>query len=189
MSRGIPQRKRIYLGCEGTSEQSYGKRLNELADSSGLHLALDCDVLQPGGGDPLAIVQLAVKRIQMKIRKRGGFERCAVLLDRDTLSQNPDWEAQISALERKNKIFLIWQRPCHEGFLLRHLADQTTRTPQSSELAIQALKRVWPDYRKGMPATDLAARIDRSAIERAASVEPNLNAFLKGIGFIREQQA
>lgn len=41
----IQQRIRIYLGCEGPSEQSYGKRLGEIADAAGLHLYFDCDVL------------------------------------------------------------------------------------------------------------------------------------------------
>jgi hypothetical protein len=66
MSRPIRQRKRIYLGCEGPSEQSYGKRLNEIADAAGLSLFLDCDVL--GGGDPLALIRLSVKRILEKVK-------------------------------------------------------------------------------------------------------------------------
>jgi hypothetical protein len=159
------------LGCEGPSEQSYGKRLNEIADGAGLSLFLDCDVLQPGGGDPLALVQLAARRIREKVNKRGTFAYRAVLLDRD-----------IAALARTHRIHLIWQDPCHEGFLLRHLAEHTAMRPQNSDLAAQALKKVWPEYRKGMPASELAAEIDRLAVERAASVEANLLTFLKEIG-------
>jgi len=58
VSRLRPQRTRIYFGCEGQSEQSYGKRLNEIADEVSLHLHFDNDVLQPGGGDPLELVRL-----------------------------------------------------------------------------------------------------------------------------------
>ena len=180
MNRSIRQRKRIYLGCEGPSEQSYGKRLNEIADTADVSLFLDCDVL--GGGDPLAMVRIAVKRLQDKVKKRGAFACRAVLLDKDKLGQAPERDRQISALAHKHRIHLIWQDPFHEGFLLRHLAEQTTMRPPNSDLAIQALKRVWTEYRKGMPASELAAKIDRSAIESAASVEPDLLTFLRAIG-------
>ena len=85
MSLRIPQRRRVYLGCEGASEQSYGKRLNEIADAAGLHLYIDCDVLQPGGGDPLALVESAIKRIRQRVLRRGPFADCAVMLDTDKL--------------------------------------------------------------------------------------------------------
>lgn len=178
----IRQRTRIYLGCEGESERSYGKRLNEIADAAGLSLFLDCDVLQPGGGDPLALVQLAVKHIGEKTSKRGAFAYRAVLLDKDKLGQTPDRDRQIPALVNRHRLCLIWQDPCHEAFLLRHLGYQTTTHPPGSELALQALKRHWPEYRKGMAAVELATRIDLSAIERVASVEAEFRSFLRQIG-------
>jgi hypothetical protein len=182
MSSRIPQRKRIYLGCEGPSEQSYGKRLGEIADSVGLHLWFDCDVLRPGGGDPLALIQLAVKHIREKVSKRGPYVHRAVLLDNDKLSQSTDRDRQIQALVATHKLCLIWQIPCHEGLLLRHLPGQETARPVTSDLADQALKRAKPEYQKPMPARSLAAWIDRPALLRAASVETDLCAFLELIG-------
>lgn len=182
MSRRIPQRTRIYLGCEGESEQAYGKVLNQVADAVGLPLYLDCDVLQPGGGDPLALVQLAIRRISEKVSKRGLFANCAVLLDRDRLGQSPGRDAQITNLAVRHEIQLVWQNPCHESFLLRHLAGQEAMRPPTSELAMQALKRRWPEYRKGMPANELAAQIDLSAVRHATEVEQDLLAFLEEIG-------
>jgi hypothetical protein len=181
----IPQRIRIYLGCEGPSEQSYGKRLNQIADAAGLHLYLDNDVLQPGGGDPLELVKLAIVHIEQKRRKRGDFAHRAILLDRDKLSQNREWESRITRLAQQNQIHLIWQDTCHESFLLRHLEQQTPIRPPSTELALQALKRIWPEYEKGMPATKLAARIDLAAVLRASSVELGLATFLRQIGILR----
>jgi hypothetical protein len=177
----IPQRTRIYLGCEGASEQSYGKRLNEIADAAGLHLFFDCDVLQPGGGDPLALVQVAVRHIRQKTSNRGAFAHTAILLDSDKRGLMPERDAQISPLIEKYGIHLIWQSPCHEGFLLRHLAEQERAGPPSSELAMQALRRHWPQYRKGMPAVELAARIDAIAVRRAIAIETELLAFLERI--------
>lgn len=55
-------RRSIFIGCEGESERGYVAFLGRLAEQVGLAVHLDPVVLQPGGGDPLAIVELAVKR-------------------------------------------------------------------------------------------------------------------------------
>ncbi len=178
----IPQRTRIYLGCEGQSEQSYGARLGQIAEAAGLHLHFDNDVLQPGGGDPLALVRLAIRRIEEKEAKRGRFAFRAVLLDRDKVGSKPERDAQIEQLSRQSRLHLIWQEPCHEGFLLRHLEDQQTSRPVTSDLALRALKAVWVEYEKAMPAIHLASQIDLQAIRRASSVEAGLAAFLTQIG-------
>jgi hypothetical protein len=181
----IQQRTRIYLGCEGQSEQSYAARLGQIADAEGLRIHIDNDVLQPGGGDPLALVQLAVRRVRERAARRGAFAHCALLPDKDRLGQDPDWVVKIPSIARKSNIHLIWQDPCHEGFLLRHLAEQTQTRPPSADLAGQALRKIWPNYRKGLPASDLAAMIDRNAIERVAYVEEDFRVFLQKIGFLK----
>jgi hypothetical protein len=183
MSPAIPQRKRIYLGCEGASEQSYGKRLGEIADAAGLHLFLDCDVL--GGGDPLALVERAIRQIREKVSKRGAYAHRAILLDKDRQGQSPDRDRQILPLTNKHKLCLIWQEPCHEGFLLRHLEGQQNARPVTSDLAVKALKGVWAEYQKAMPAIHLASRIDLDAVRRASLVEAALAVFLDQIGLAR----
>jgi hypothetical protein len=181
----IPQRMRIYLGCEGQSEQSYAARMGQIADSQGLHLYIDNDVLQPGGGDPLALVQLAIRRIEERERKRGAFSFRAVLLDRDKWGQVPDRDGQIAPMAAEHGLSVIWQIPCHEGFLLRHFGSHETARPVTSDLALQALKRLWPEYYKGMPASQLASRIDLGAIRRASEVESQFASFLEQIGLLR----
>ena len=178
----IQLRKRIYLGCEGQSEQSYGARLGQIADAAGLHLYFDSDVLQPGGGDPLALVQLAIRRIREKEARRGVFAFRAILLDCDKVGAKPERDAQIRQLSSRNRLHLIWQDPCHDAFLLRHLEGQQTARPITSDLAEQALKGVWAEYQKAMPAVRLAIRIDLHAVRRASSVEAALAAFLDQIG-------
>ena len=155
----IQQRTRIYLGCEGQSEQSYGARLSQIAEAAGLHLHIDNDVLQPGSGDPLALVQSAIRRIKEREPKRGDFAFRAILLDRDRWGVAPERDAQIGQLSRQNRLHLIWQEPCHE-----------------------ALKAVWAEYEKPMPAAHLATRIDLQAVRRASLVETALAAFLDQIG-------
>jgi hypothetical protein len=174
----IQQRTRIYLGCEGPSEQSYGKRLGEIAEAAGLHLYFDNDVLQPGGGDPLALVELAIRRIKVKEAKRTSFAHRAILLDRDKWGIKPERDTQIEPLARRNRLHLIWQEPCHEGFLLRHLERHEAARPITSDLASQALKRIWAEYHKPMAAMQLASKIDLEAVRRAASVDAALAAFL-----------
>ncbi|MDR3753163.1 MAG: hypothetical protein P4K93_05430 [Terracidiphilus sp.] len=178
----IPQRARIYLGCEGQSEQSYGKCLNVIADTLGLPLFLDCDVL--GGGDPLSLVERAIRGIHERVTKRGAFLHRAIILDTDKLGNAPERDGRVALLAQKHRIHLIWQHPCHEGFLLRHLPDQETMRPQTSELALEALKRIWPEYRKGMPAIELATWIHAQALRRAATVEADMRDFLAQIGLM-----
>jgi hypothetical protein len=181
----IQQRTRIYLGCEGQSEQSYGARLSQIAEAAGLHLYFDNDVLQPGGGDPLALVELAIRRVKQKEAKRGVFAFRAILLDRDRIGITPERDAQIGQLENRHRLHLIWQEPCHEGFLLRHLEGHQTARPFTSDLAAQALKAAWAEYQKALPAIHLAGRIDLQSLRRASSVEAALAAFLDQIGLPR----
>ena len=66
----IPQRKRVFLGCEGESEASYGALLGWLADEPPpLDVHIEPRVLQPGAGDPLELVRRAIDLI-------GRIERC-----------------------------------------------------------------------------------------------------------------
>jgi len=58
----IPQRRRLFVGCEGESEQAYVALLARLSGEAGLAVHLDAVLLQPGGGDPLAIVERAAAR-------------------------------------------------------------------------------------------------------------------------------
>jgi hypothetical protein len=185
MKRVIPQRKRIYLGCEGPSEQSYGKRLGEIADAAGLHLYFDNDVLQPGGGDPLALVQSAIRKIKETETKRGVFALRAILLDRDKIGVKPQRDEKIWSLAKQNRLHLIWQEPCHEGFLLRHFEGQQDAQPKTSDLALQALKRIWTEYHKPMAAMHLAGKIDLLSVRRASLAEITFKEFLDQIGLTR----
>jgi len=184
MIKRVPQRKRIYFGCEGDSERSYGRLLNALCDAAGLSLFLDCDVLQPGAGDPLALIETAVRHVREKSTKHGAFRACAVLLDRDKFGQSPDRDMRMFQLASEHHIQLIWQFPCHEGLLLQHLEGPVGVRPANPQLALRALKRSWPEYEKGMPATELASRIDAGAVRRAADVDEGLRNFLRRIGFV-----
>jgi hypothetical protein len=93
----IPQRRRVFPGCEGECERGYGALLRRLLETQRRDVYLDLVLLKPGGGDPLAIVERALGHIDASYRKRGaGYAICALLLDGDRRGQAPDRESRSS---------------------------------------------------------------------------------------------
>ena len=172
----IPPRLRVFLGCEGESERSYGALLNRLLPK----VYIETAVLR--GGDPLSLVKRAITRIDERERKRSPFAVRAVLLDSDQLGQVPDRDAQISAAARRAGLQLIWQRPCHEALLLRHFQGCGQRRPQTPALAIEELIRHWPQYMKGTSAVELSRQIGEQELRQVLPVEPELGTFLRALG-------
>lgn len=179
----IPQRKRVFLGCEGESEQSYGRLLQALIDDRHHRVHIDSILLRPGGGDPLALVELALKKMQHAERRSGPYAVRAILLDRDTFGQAPQRDQRAVAAAGQAKLRLLWQSPCHEAHLLRHLPDYGALRPPTTDLSVAQLAQAWPAYRKGMAAGRLAQILDEPAVTRAAATEPEFSAFLSEIEF------
>jgi hypothetical protein len=186
MSRGRPSlspRVPIFVGCEGESERSYVRLLTTLIMQQQLLVHLDAVVL--GGGDPCAIVERAVQRLDERKRKRGSqYHANFVLLDADRLGQSADRDARLVVLANNAGLQLVWQSPCHEGLLLRHIENCVTLRPPTSALAEAQLCQRWPEYEKALTATQIANRIDLAAVRRAATVEPDLKRFLQSIGLV-----
>lgn len=179
----IPVRRRIFLGCEGESEQAYGALLMRLAEDAGLHLALQPVLLRPGGGDPLALVSLAVDLCRRAELKRGSFALKAILLDRDTLGMSPERDQQLYPIADAHGFRLIWQDPTHEAFLLRHLPGCHTLRPPTPAAASIQLGQHWAEYRKPMSALRLSARLGLAEVLAACASEESLLSFLQACGF------
>jgi hypothetical protein len=177
-----PQRVPFFIGCEGESERGYVAFLGRLAEQAGLAVHLDPLVLQPGGGDPLAIVELAVKRLSQGRRKQTDYAAKFVMLDRDKWGQAPARDAQVAGVAARAGLSLIWQDPCHEAMLLRHLEGCAAQRPQATALAEVALRQRWPDYSKPMDGAGLARRLDHAAVLRAITVERELALMINMIG-------
>lgn len=177
-----PQRVPIFVGCEGESERGYVAFLGRLAEQAGLAVHLDPLVLQPGGGDPLAIVELAVKRLSQGRRKQTVYAAKFVILDRDKWGQAPARDAQVASVAARAGLSLIWQYPCHEAVLLRHFEACGALRPQTTALAEAALRQRWPAYFKPMDGAALAKRLDHAAVLRAIDVEPELGLLINMIG-------
>lgn len=133
-----------------------------------------------GGGDPLALVEEAV----MRNRRNGDRStKRSLLLDSDLRGADHNRDQKAFALARQYRIALIWQDPCHEGFLLRHFEGFDGHRPVDPIAAERQLRGVWPDYKKGMDATGYEGKLRVAHLVRIRQVEPLLNDFLNDIGW------
>lgn len=177
----IPQRRRIFLGCEGLSEHGYATLLARLArEHNGIHVHIHVEQLQPGAGNPVALIARAEQMIAHNERVREPFEIKAILLDRAEAHINAAAEARAVQIGIQH---IIWQTPDHEAVLLRHLPGcQNLQPPAGTSMA--ALRRLWADYEKGRTAQQLGERIAMEQIRQACMVEERLRAFLTAVGLI-----
>lgn len=180
----IPQRRPVYIGCEGVSEVSYAGFLQDLLREAGLPVHLVVEELGPGAGDPLARVDMAVRRLAHLRRTRAAPAERFVLLDDDQAQRDPQRAERAQRTAAENDMVIVWQRPCFEAVLLRHLDGRATHRPPDTPGAGRALVRDWPEYRKPMTRFDLARRLDLAAVLRAAAVEPELDALLRCLGLL-----
>jgi hypothetical protein len=177
----VRQRKRIFLGCEGESEVGYAALLARLVEQR--HQNVHLDPVPLGAGSPLAMVKNAGALHNRRRLARGEYVYRAILFDADTLSQARQNDDEVRRLAKKWGFDLILQDPCHEAFLLLHLADGAASRPQTTADASRALKRLWPTYEKALPAVRLGHRIDRTAVLRACAVHEGLRRLLEEIDF------
>lgn len=175
------RRRRFFVGCEGASERGYAAFLQRLADESGLPVHLD--IRRYHGGDPLAIVQAAVRDLTTRRIRRGEYAGQAIFLDADRRNDVPDRTLLADRLILDNGFQAIWSQPVFECLLLKHVRGCDRLQPATSALAFQQLQGQWPENRKGMAARELRARFDRAAVARAAATVPQLRRFLDLIGF------
>jgi hypothetical protein len=137
--------------------------------------------LNPGAGDPIARLRKAEHEIDRRRQRRSAFRVQAVLMDSDQVDADNKQRQQAEQYGLDLGIRVIWQEPCHEALLVRHLDGFAQKRPMTSAAAGVMLKAAWPDYRKPMTKIQLARRIDLDAVRRAAAVEPALLAFLRDI--------
>lgn len=177
--RQIPQRRPVFIGCEGESEVGYAGLLQRLLVDAGLPVYLMIYDLGCGAGDPLSRIVLAVQRLEHLRRHRIPPRQRFVLLDADQAESNRTRALRAQNLAAEHQIAIVWQRPCFEALLLRHLPRRAMSRPIDTAASIRELEHEWPDYRKPMTSVALGRRIDRDALGRAASVEPELLALLR----------
>ena len=181
--RIIERRARIFVGCEGESEQAYGVFLQRLADNAGLKVHIVTKNLQPAG-DPLALAEKATHFFDKENRK-APFLGKAIMLDADRLSEPSNRGHQALELLKRERFATIWQRPDHEGLLLRHFAGHEHDDPPRG-MSMPPLQSLWPGYHKNMAAADLQRQLTLEHVKRAARVTTELMSLLAMIGLARE---
>lgn len=180
--RVIERRARVFLGCEGESEQGYGALLQRLSDASGAKTHLVLVNLQPAG-DPLELAKKAERKLAEEIKRGGPFAAQAVMLDTDRLPELPDGGLGAKAILARNKMIVIWQRPDFEGLLLRHFEGHQHDNPPRGR-SVAALSALWGGYHKNMSAAELQRMIELNHVLRAAAVEPSLRELLRRLKLI-----
>ena len=175
------KRKRVFVACEGESERGYAGFLWELAEARGLSLHFDLQLCR--GGDHLAVVEAARDRMKRRAQQHGQFWKQAVFLDGDRRLENAERTRQAARMIAQSGLLPIWSTPCLEALILRHFPGRENAEPPTSDLALQELRRHWPDYRKPISRQALRTKFDISHVQRAAETNPDLLSFLKDIGF------
>ena len=176
----LQKRKLLLLGCEGKSERAYAALLNRFAREAELAVQIRSLSLEHAG-DPLGRVQLLLKKVGTEKKQ---FQWKGILLDSDQVhgKRAESRAREARHLAKKHDINLIWQNPCHEGLLLKHMPGQKNIQPADCADAQRKLVAIWHKYQKPMNANQLSSRISLEDIQRAAIVEPDLRKLLQATG-------
>ena len=174
------KKKLILLGCEGKSERAYAALLNQFVHEAGLSVQIRPLNLESAGA-PLSRVQLLLKKTRTD---RKQYPWMGILLDADQIQggHSASRAHDTRHLAEKHDINLIWQNPCHEGLLLRHMPGQDKIQPVNCIDAQRKLVTIWDKYQKPMNANQLSQRISLEDVQRAARAEPDLEKLLKATG-------
>ena len=170
------------MACEGASERGYGRWLQSTLDSLDYFVHIDSWLPGHGGGDYLSLVEESIAHINRERRRDRAYKITSVLLDTTQKGDNLGRDHKADKLARDNGLFVIWQDPDHEAFLLRHLPGCETLRPPVGRTMAKLLENM-PAYKKGMPATELNRILDAGSLKRAFGVERAFAEFLNEIGY------
>ena len=118
----IPERRPVFVGCEGESEVAYAGLLQDMLREAGIHVHLVVHDLGCGAGDPLARIQLAVQRLAQLRRTRIAPPERFILLDGDQAARDSARAGRARLLAAQYDITIVWQEPCFEALLLHDTA-------------------------------------------------------------------
>ncbi len=179
MANLIPQRIRYYIAVEGSGEQSFIKWLGEIANQNGLHVTLDCQVLNGGGYE--SMLRAALRYRERRERKKA--KASILLVDADRSSGRDDgWTIEQLRVEAaKTKFILCIQHPNQEGLFYRMIPGNEAMQPPSSIVKSQ-LCRIWPEYQKPVDARTLSQKFTLSDLQRASIYDVELKSLLQTIG-------
>src|SRR5947209_6048899 len=88
------QRRRVFAGCEGESERGYAVFTSNILATVHARVHIDAKLLRPGGGDPLALVEVAQAIIRREEKNREPYDSKFIFLDSDKLGVAPARDAE-----------------------------------------------------------------------------------------------
>lgn len=162
----IPERTRIFVGCEGESEHGYSTFLAKLTQDMGLRVFIDPHILMEG--DPFSRIQKAQKIIEQQEVKRGPYQNKFAFLDTDQRVRDPKRAAQAVALAAELDITIIWQEPDHEGLVLKHFPPAPQKAPRTKVESMRGVRKFWPKYEKNSNALQYRNHLSANAVLLAA---------------------
>ena len=169
--RPVLRRNRIFVAAEGDGERALARWLQELCDEQGLHLYLD--VVVAGGGDTRSVVEFAIDRRRRHTDSMGRDRGALVFLDADRLTQDRVAKRDPETVEGRERLLLVYLTPNLEGLLVRLHNGCETQFVAAAD-AERRLQRLWPEYRKSMPAGALGKRFGLADLRLAAGHDPHL---------------
>jgi hypothetical protein len=176
---GIRRRRVVFIGVEGKSDQAFVRFLANICDEEHLHLHLD--VKPANGGDSLAVVEEACRRLKRHPDVRAISKRL-VLLDSDRLKTDRVRGRDARAKASKSRIEVVLMTPNLEGLLVRLYEGHETRVIPASD-AERELRKLWPAYKKGLlSAEELKRRFGLTDLRRAAYHDDALRMLLGLLG-------
>ncbi|MYH48322.1 MAG: hypothetical protein F4151_02015 [Gammaproteobacteria bacterium] len=169
----------VFIGVEGKSDRAFVRFLGHICDDERLHLHLD--IKPGGGGDSLAVVETARRRLRKHPDPRSISKRL-VLLDSDRMEADREADRDARAKASKWGIEVVLINPNLEGLLVRLHEGHETRLISASDAA-RALRKLWPDYQNGwLTAKQLKRRFDFKDVRRAARHDEALRKLLELLG-------
>ncbi|HWU61504.1 MAG TPA: RloB domain-containing protein [Ensifer sp.] len=180
--QSIPERARIFVGCEGESEEGYSAFLARLARDHDLPVAVDANKMK--GGDPLSRIEWAREYISREEEKRGAYSAKFAFLDTDQAVLDPGRADRAVALADQLGITIIWQQPDHEGLVLLHFDHTEKKHPTTKAASQKAVLKVWGSYKKNSTGQQYRSKLTVDSLKLAGRGHSDLNELLMTIGLV-----
>lgn len=179
--RAVPRRKRIFVAAEGDGDRALAQWLQGLCEDKGLHIHLDVAVA--GGNDTRWVVEYAVDRRRRRNDSKTRDKGALVFLDSDRLAEDRAAGRDPETVPGRRDLQLVYLKPKLEGLLIRLHPGQERRFVAARD-AERDLQRLWPEYRKPMPATALRERFGLDDLRCAARHDAGLRDALALLGLM-----
>ena len=145
-----------------------------MCDEQGLHVHLD--VVVAGGGDTRSVVEFALDRRKRHIDSKGRDKGkgALVFLDADRLSRDRAANRDPETVTGRESLRLVYLTPNLEGLLVRLRSGCETQLT-AADNTTKRLLRLWPEYRKPMPARVLRSRFSLAGLRSGAQYDRHLS--------------